>query len=140
MRASVQSSSAGLTVSAGFELASHQLGLGLDVQAGEHEGHLVAEPADAVQRHLSVGGGASPRTPLIRTRSGPSAGQLDGVEPGGDVRVGVAGAGDLVEQLGGDGVDADQPAGAGVLGDHRRAVGVDLGEREAGVGSDRGSR
>ena len=86
---------------------------------------------------LSVGGGGSPTTPLIRTRSGPSAGQLDGVHPGGDVRVGVSRAGDLVEQLCGDGVDADQPAGAGVLGDHRRAVGVDLGQREAGDSPDR---
>ena len=37
---------------AGLELPAHQLGLGLDVEAGQHERHLVAEAADAVQRHL----------------------------------------------------------------------------------------
>ena len=34
---------------AGLELALHQRGLGLDVQAGEHERHRVAEAADAVE-------------------------------------------------------------------------------------------
>ena len=42
-----------------------------------------------------------------------------------------AGGLDLVQQLGRDGVDGDPPAGAGVLGDDARAVGVDLGDREA---------
>ena len=80
---------------------------------------------------LSVGGGGSPRTPLMRTRSGPSSLERQAVDPQRDVGVGVARAADLVEQLRGHGVDADQPAGAGVLGDDRRPVGVDLGEREA---------
>ncbi len=87
---------------------------------------------------LYVGGGGSPVTPADPHPVGAVGGQLDAVHPGGRVRVGVARAGDLVEQLRGDGVDADQPAGAGVLGDHRRSVGVDFGQREAGVRSDRG--
>ena len=82
---------------------------------------------------FSVGGGGSPRHPADPHPVGAVGGQFDGVHPGRDIRVGVAGAGDLVEQLRGDGVDADQPAGARMLGDHRRAVGVDLGQRETGV-------
>jgi hypothetical protein len=46
---------------------------------------------------------------------------------------GVQRAGDLVQQLGGDRPDRDRAAGAGVLGDHRAAVGGDLGDGEAGV-------
>ena len=45
---------------------------------------------------------------------------------------GVLRRADLVEQLRGDGADVDEAAGAGVLGDDGRAVGVDLGDREAG--------
>ncbi len=41
--------------------------------------------------------------------------------------------GDLVEQLRGDGADRDEPARPRVLGDHRRPVGLDLGDRGAGV-------
>ena len=82
---------------------------------------------------FSVGGGGSPRTPLMRTRSGPSARQLDGVHPQRHVGIRVARAGDLVQQLRRDGVDADQrrrcPACL-VITD--AAVGVDLGQREAG--------
>ena len=80
---------------------------------------------------FSVGGGGSPRTPLIRTRSGPSSDSSMAVHPQRHIGIRVARAGDLVEQLGGDRVDGDRAAGAGMLGDHRRPVGVDLGEREA---------
>ena len=41
--------------SASLQLASHQLGLFVDVQAGQHERHRVAESADAVQRDLQRG-------------------------------------------------------------------------------------
>ena len=55
---------------------------------------------------FSVGGGGSPLTPLIRTRSGPSSDSSIGVHPQRRIGIGVARAGDLVEQLGGDRVDA----------------------------------
>ena len=42
----------GLDGQAGLQLPPHQLGLGLDVEAGQHERHRVAEAADAVERHL----------------------------------------------------------------------------------------
>ena len=80
-----------------------------------------------------VGGGGSPDHAADADPVGSVGRELDGVHPGRDVRVGVAGAGDLVEQLSGHGVDADQSAGTGMLGDHRGAIGVDLGQREAGV-------
>ena len=64
---------------------------------------------------------------------GPVVGQLDGVDAQRHIGIRVARAGDLVQQLGGDRADTDRAAGARVLGDHRRPVGVDLGEREAGV-------
>lgn len=53
-------------------LLPHQRGLGVDVEAGQHEGDLVAEAAEAVEADLEGGGGGSPRTPSTRTRSGPS--------------------------------------------------------------------
>ena len=116
-----------------LQLPSHQRRLLLYVQAGQHERHRVTEAADAVQRHLVRGwrrlaGHAADPHPV-----GAVIGQRNGVHPGGGIGVGVSRAGDLVEQLRGDGVDADQAAGAGVLGDHRRAVGVDLGQGETGV-------
>ena len=55
---------------------------------------------------FSVGGGGSPLTPLIRTRSAPSSDSSDRVDPQCHVGIGVAGTGDLVEQLRGDGADA----------------------------------
>ena len=88
------------------------------------------KPPSSLTQTLSCSGGASPRTPEMPTRSGPSSDELDRVEVGGDVGAEVAGRLHLVHQLRGDGVDADQPAGAGVLGDHRRAVLGQLGERE----------
>ena len=131
MRASVHSSSAGLTVSAGFQLPPHQLGLGVDVQPGEHERHRVAEAADAVQRHLQRRRRRLAPYAVDAHAVGAVGGQLDAVDPQRHIGIGVARAGDLVEQLGGDGVDADRPPVPGMLGDHRRPVGVDLGEREA---------
>ncbi|CKS08887.1 Uncharacterised protein [Mycobacterium tuberculosis] len=117
----------------GLELASHQVGLGIDVQAGQHECHGVAEAADAVQRHL-VGRRRRFADHAANAHSiRPVGRQFDAVHPGRHIRVGIPSARDLVEQLRGDGVDADQAAGAVVLGDHRRAVGSDLGQREAGV-------
>ena len=89
------------------------------------------KPPRVLRQTLSCSGGASPRTPLIATRSVASWASADGVEVGGDVGVEVARRLDLVDQLGGDGVDGDRAAGAVVLGDHARAVGGDLGEREA---------
>ena len=82
---------------------------------------------------LVVGGGGSPRTPRTRTRSGPSCASCDRVEARGHVGVRVRRPGDLVEQLRGDRADRDEAAGAGVLGDDEAAVGVHLGDREAGV-------
>ena len=64
----------GLDRQRGLQLPPHQIRLGLDVQAGQHERHRVAESADAVQRHLAASAAAARRvTPLIRTRSAPSA-------------------------------------------------------------------
>src|SRR3954468_8637009 len=83
-----------------LELTLHQLGLLLQLQSGEDEVDLVAEAADAVQRHLV----------RRRRRFTADAGdpdpvgavglQLDRVESRGDVRTGVPGAADLIEQLG----------------------------------------
>ncbi len=81
---------------------------------------------------FSVGGGGSPRTPLMPHAIRTVVGEDDRVEAGRDVRSGVARPGDLVEQLGGDGLGGHCPPGAGVLGDHARPVGVDLGDRKAG--------
>lgn len=55
-----------------LDLVADEPGLGLDVEAGEDEHDLVAEAAEAVEADLEGGGGASPVTPWIRTRSGPS--------------------------------------------------------------------
>ena len=95
---------------------------------------LFCQPPTAVIATFVVGGGAEPRTPRISTRSSPEVGELGGVEVGDDVDVEVRRVADLVEQLRLHGVRGDGAAGPGVLGDHRRAVGGDLGDREAGVG------
>ena len=63
----------------------------------------------------------------------PVGGEGDGVEAGGHVGTGVTRAVDLVEQLRGDGADGDRSPGARVLGDDAAAIGVDLGDGEAGV-------
>ena len=80
---------------------------------------------------MSCAGGASPRTPVIATRSGASWPSSIGVEARGDVGAEVALGLDLVDELRGDGVDGDRASGAVVLGDDARAVGGDLGDREA---------
>ena len=56
------------------QLGADQAGLGLDVESTEDEGHRVAEAAELVDADLERGRRrACPRTPLTRTRSGPSA-------------------------------------------------------------------
>ena len=89
------------------------------------------QPASRLAVTFSVAGGASPRTGAIRTRSGTLLRQLNGVEPGDGVGAEVARAPDLVEQLRRHRPHGHHAAGPGVLGDHRRAVGVQLGQREA---------
>ena len=113
------------------ELLAHPGGLGLDVEAGEHELDLVAAAAELVDADLEpLGRGlaadADDRDAVLGLLLEP-----DGVEVDGHVGAEVAGRLDLVDQLRGDGVDGDRAAGAGVLGDHARPVGRDLGDREA---------
>ena len=116
-----------------LHLGSDQGGLGVDVEAGEDEDDLVAVAAQPGETDLQRGGGASPRTPSMRTRSVSVLVEADGVEAGGDVGTEVAGARGLVQQLRGDGADGHGAAGAGVLGDDGAAVGVQFGDGEAGV-------
>ncbi len=118
---------------AGLQLSPHQLGLGVDVEAGQHERHRVAEAADAVQRHLQGGRRRLAPHAVDAHPVGAVGRQLDAVHPQRHIGIRVARTGDLVEQLCGDGVDADQAAGPGMLGDHRRSVRVDLGQRESGM-------
>ncbi|PQM48927.1 hypothetical protein C1Y40_00847 [Mycobacterium talmoniae] len=115
-----------------FELVAGEFGLGLDVQAGEDELHLVAEAAEGVQRHLQLRRRWLPGDAADQDPVGAVLVQLDAVEPGRHVRSGVARALDLVHELRFDGVDGDRAAGIGVLGDDARAVAADLGDREAG--------
>src|SRR5699024_7961647 len=61
-------------------------------------------------------------------------GELHGVQSCGHVGSGIACPGDLVHQLGGDGAWGHRTPAAWVFGDGRAAVGVDLGDREPGVG------
>ena len=117
----------------GRQLPAQEIGLGIDIQSGQYECRRVAEAADAIERDLQSRRGrladhsadAHPVWSVVAER--------DGVEPGGRVRIGVAGSGDFVKQLCGDRADADLPAGARVFGDHRRTVVEDLGQRKAGV-------
>ena len=117
----------------GIQLATDQGGFGVDVQPGEHEGGGVAVAADAVQRNLQRWWRRFAPHPADPDPVRPAVGQGDGVEPGGGVRIGVAGAGDLVEQLRGDGSHTHLTTCAGVLGDDRGAIITDLRERQAGV-------
>ena len=102
----------------GRQLPAQEIGLGIDIQSGQYECRRVAEAADAIERDLQSRRGrladhsadAHPVWSVVAER--------DGVEPGGRVRVGVAGSGDFVQQLCGDRADADLPAGARVFGDH----------------------
>ncbi len=102
------------------ELLLDESRLGLDVEAGEHEHDLVAEPAeraeaDLQRRRRRFAAHAADAHPV-----GTVVGELDRVEAGRHVRPGIPGAGDLVEQLRGDGLAGDGAAGAGMLGDHAR--------------------
>ncbi|GHI74432.1 hypothetical protein Snoj_83500 [Streptomyces nojiriensis] len=91
------------------------------------------QPPIRVTPTFREGGGASPRTPVTRTRSAPSSVSRTVVQAGGHVRAEIAHALGLVEELGGDGAGGDGSARAGVFGDDRRAVLGDLREREAGA-------
>ena len=105
-------------------------GLRVEVGAGEREEHAVLPAADPGDRDLR----------RRRWRRALHAADLDavvaevcqrgGVQVGGHVGVEVGGFTDLVDQLSGDRVPGDGAAGARVLGDHRGAVGGDLGDRE----------
>ena len=105
--------------------------LGLLVEPGEHERHPVAIPALVVDRHLGRGRRRLAACAADAHPVGADLLEVEGVEAGDDIRVGVRGRPDLVQQLRRHRVDRDRAAGVGVLGDHRRAVGVDLGDREA---------
>ena len=89
--------------------------LGLDVEPVSTNTTSLRKPPSVVRPTLSVGGGGSPRTPEIRTRSGPPASSDDRVEAGRDVGAGVARPGDLVEQLGGDRAAVTAPPVPGCL-------------------------
>ena len=114
------------------ERVAHQSGLGVDVETGERDVDLAAVAAQLVGGHLESGRGrlAPHRVDPHPVTSG--LGQPDRVEAGGDVGAQVAGRIDLVEQLRGDRPHGDLAAGAVVLAYDRRAVGRDLGPREAG--------
>ncbi len=92
------------------------------------------KPPSSFIATFSVAGGAWPRTPEIRTRSGADLVDLDRVEAGGHVRAEVFGTGDLVEHLRRDRPHVHRSPGAVVLADDRRAVGRHLRPREAETG------
>ena len=107
--------------------------LPVDVEPGDHEGHLVVPAGghdradlDGVGRHLAAGAGDPDAVGAV-------LGQPDRVEARDDVGREVARPVDLVEQLRGDRLHGDRPAGAGGLGDHRGPVGRDLGDGQADV-------
>jgi hypothetical protein len=117
-----------------LELPASKLRLGLDIEPGDHEIHLVAEASERVQRDLQLR-----RRGLAANAAYPDPvravlRELDGVKPGRDVRSRVPHTLDLVHQLRGDGAGRDRPAGTGMLGDHAGAVPPDFGDREAGAG------
>ena len=118
-------------LSAGVELGAQPVGLRVEVEAGDHELHGVAEATQLVDAHLEPGrrrgaGDAGDGHPV-----GALLAEPDRVEVGGHVGVEVGGRLDLVHQLGRHRVDGDRATGAVVLGDHAAAVGGDLGQREA---------
>src|SRR5205823_229519 len=82
-----------------LQLGSYQRRLGLDVQAGEHEGHRVAVPAEPDGTDLDGGRWRVPPHSGDRHAIGAGVVQLDGVEPRDDVRAQVPGRPDLVQQL-----------------------------------------
>ena len=106
------------------------LGLRRDVEPTQDEAHAVAEPAEAVGRHLHGGRRGRAAYPRDPDPVGAVLRQLDRVEAGDDVGAEIGGAVDLVEQLRRHCPDRHQPAGVWMLGDDARPVGGDLGERE----------
>ncbi len=116
-----------------FELAAHQFGLRLDIQPGQDQRHFIAEPADAVQRHLQRRRGWLAGNPADPDSVGAVVRQLDRVHPKSRIGIGVSGTGDLVEQLCGHGVGRHRTTGSRMFGDHRRAVRVDFGDGEPGM-------
>ena len=91
------------------------------------------KPPSVFSPTFNVGGGGSPQHARDAHAVDAVRRELDGVEAGGDIRSGVAGAADLVQQLCGHGADGDGAAGLIVLGDDRRAVLVQFGDRETGM-------
>src|SRR5699024_6481032 len=116
-----------------LELTAHELGLGLDVEAGQYEGHLVAVAAQRVHADLEVrrrrfpGDTADPN-PVATVRC-----ELDRVESGRDVRARIAWPRHLIHELRGHGSGRDRSAGPFMLGDDTRAVRMNLGDRKSGV-------
>ena len=109
-----------------------QLGLGIDVEAGQADGEVTPVAAEAVHRDLE--GGWRRLAPRVADLDpvGRLLLEADGVETGCHVGAEVAGGADLVEQLRGHGADGDGTAGAVVLADHRGSVGGDVGPGEPG--------
>jgi hypothetical protein len=115
------------------QLGPDQGGLRLDLQTAEDERHRVAEPGEA--GHADLEG--------LRRGAATDAGDADpvrtvgvqpyGVQPGDHVRAEVIRGVDLVEQLRGDRLQRHRAPGARMLGHHRRPVGGDLRDREAGA-------
>src|SRR5699024_7799122 len=103
-------------------------------QSGDEEFDLVAETGEAGQSHLQSGGWCLTSGSAQVYPVGALLGELHGVQSCGHVGSGIACPGDLVHQLGGDGAWGHRTPAAWVFGDGRAAVGVDLGDREPGVG------
>ena len=122
------------------QLAARDLGLRLDVEAGDHERHRVPVTTDVVDRDLErVGrrlaanaGHEHPVRPLRR--------QLDAVEASHHIRVDVAAALNLIEKLCRHGADRHQPPAPRMLGDDRASVLAQLRDRKAELGDPRDLR
>ena len=113
------------------------LRLGVDVEAGEDEGHGVAEATVVGDGHLQFGRRRLATHPGEPDPVRPHLLEVGGVEARHRVRRQVGGRPDLVEELGCDRADRDATAGARLLRDRRGAVGLHLGDgeaREPGVG------
>ena len=82
---SQRTSAGGDLASASVHLLAHERGLGLDVEAGEHEGDLVAEAAEAVEADLEGGRRGLAAYALDADAVGAVLGEPYGVQPGGDV-------------------------------------------------------
>ena len=59
--------------------------------------------------------------------------EVDAVEAGGGVRIGVGRPTDLIEELGGDRARRNQAPGPRVFGDHEAPVGFDFGDGKSGM-------